>query len=94
MQPTFILSCESTIDLPYSYVQERELPVLFYSYSVDGEAHVDDMAAIRSRCPASISTSRTASCRRPRSSTRRSMRISLRRCSSRATCSISHSAAA
>lgn len=43
MQPTFILSCESTIDLPYSYVQERELPVLFYSYSVDGEAHVDDM---------------------------------------------------
>ena len=43
MQPTFILSCESTIDLPYSYVQERELPVLFYSYRVDGEAHVDDM---------------------------------------------------
>ena len=43
MQPTFILSCESTIDLPYSYVQERELPVPFYSYSVDGEAHVDDM---------------------------------------------------
>ena len=43
MQPAFILSCESTIDLPYSYVQERELPVLFYSYSVDGEAHVDDM---------------------------------------------------
>ena len=43
MQPTFILSCESTIDLPYSYVQERELPVLFYSYIVDGEAHVDDM---------------------------------------------------
>ena len=36
MQPTFILSCESTIDLPYSYVQERELPVLLYSYSVDG----------------------------------------------------------
>ena len=43
MQPAFILSCESTIDLPYSYVQERELPVLFYSFSVDGEAHVDDM---------------------------------------------------
>ena len=43
MQPTFILSCESTIDLPYSYVQERKLPVLFYSYSVDGEAHADDM---------------------------------------------------
>ena len=31
MQPAFILSCESTIDLPYSYVQERELPVLFLS---------------------------------------------------------------
>ena len=51
MQPTFILSCESTIDLPYSYVQERELPVLFYSYSVDGEAHVDDMG----RDPQSLS---------------------------------------
>lgn len=62
MQPTFILSCESTIDLPYSYVQERELPVLFYSYSVDGEAHVDDMGRDPPvAAPASISTSRTAS---------------------------------
>lgn len=94
MQPTFILSCESTIDLPYSYVQERELPVLFYSYSVDGEAHVDDMAAIRSPLPRFYQYIADGKRRRPRSSTRRSMRISLRRCSSRATCSISHSAAA
>ena len=25
----YILSCESTVDLPYSYVTQRGLPVLF-----------------------------------------------------------------
>lgn len=39
----FRLSCESTIDLPYSYTVEHNLPVLFYSYSVDGTAYEDDM---------------------------------------------------
>lgn len=39
----FILSCESTIDLPYSYTQERGLPVLFYSYTVNGAEYLDDM---------------------------------------------------
>ena len=43
MQRAFILSCESTIDLPYSYPQERDIPVLFYSYSVDGQSYTDDM---------------------------------------------------
>mgnify|MGYP000283728835 CR=1 FL=1 len=36
MDTSFILSCESTIDLPYSYCEAREIPVLFYSYQVDG----------------------------------------------------------
>ena len=31
MSRSFILSCESTVDLPYSYVSSRELPVLFYT---------------------------------------------------------------
>ena len=39
----FILSCESTVDLPYSYVTAREIPVLFYSYTVDGVKYSDDM---------------------------------------------------
>ena len=39
----FILSCESTVDLPYSYVSGRDIPVLFYSYSVNGESYCDDM---------------------------------------------------
>lgn len=43
MQENFILSCESTVDLPYSYVSGRNMPVLFYSYSIDGQEFPDDM---------------------------------------------------
>ena len=39
----FVLSCESTIDLPYSYCETRGIPVLFYSYQVDGVSYEDDM---------------------------------------------------
>lgn len=43
MKHAFILSCESTVDLPYSYVSGRDIPVLFYSYLVDGVDYPDDM---------------------------------------------------
>lgn len=43
MDTSFILSCESTIDLPYSYCEARGIPVLFYSYQVDGVSYEDDM---------------------------------------------------
>lgn len=43
MHSHFILSCESTVDLPYSYVSGRNIPVLFYSYSVEGTEYPDDM---------------------------------------------------
>ena len=43
MAENFILSCESTVDLPYSYVSGRGIPVLFYTYLVDGEEYFDDM---------------------------------------------------
>ena len=43
MNGQFVLSCESTVDLPYSYVSGRDIPVLFYSYLVDGREYVDDM---------------------------------------------------
>ncbi len=39
----FILSCESTVDMPYSYISGRGLKVLFYSYTVNGESYPDDM---------------------------------------------------
>lgn len=43
MSTKFILSCESTVDLPFAYVSERNIPVIFYTYSVDGNEYVDDM---------------------------------------------------
>ena len=33
MSNNYILSCESTVDLPYEYVSGRGIPVLFF-YSV------------------------------------------------------------
>lgn len=39
----FILSCESTVDMPFSYVDGRNIPVIFYSYTVDGIDYIDDM---------------------------------------------------
>ena len=44
MSNNYILSCESTVDLPYEYVSGRGIPVLFYTYSVDGKTYVDDMS--------------------------------------------------
>lgn len=43
MKGRFILSCESTVDMPYDYVTSREIPVLFYSYTVDDKSYTDDM---------------------------------------------------
>ena len=42
MKP-FILSCESTVDMPYSYISGRDIPVIFYTYQVDGVEYTDDM---------------------------------------------------
>lgn len=43
MERHFTLSCCSTVDLPYSYMADRDIPVLFYTYVVDGREYVDDM---------------------------------------------------
>ena len=43
MPNSFILSCESTVDLPFSYISSRNIPVLFYSYTVDDKEYTDDM---------------------------------------------------
>ena len=36
MPKPMILSCESTVDVPFSYMQGRNIPVLFYNYRIDG----------------------------------------------------------
>lgn len=43
MAHPFILSCESTVDLPYETMHQRDIPVLFYTYMVDEQTYVDDM---------------------------------------------------
>lgn len=43
MSVQFTLSCCSTVDVPYQYLEERHIPVLFYTYVVDDVTYVDDM---------------------------------------------------
>lgn len=43
MERQFILSCCSTVDLPYDYMESRQIPVLSYTYMVDGVEYTDDM---------------------------------------------------
>lgn len=43
MEDKFILSCESTVDLPYKYISVRNIPVLFYAYTVNQQQYTDDM---------------------------------------------------
>ena len=43
MEQKYILSCCSTVDLPYTYMESRHIPVLSYTYIVDGVEHEDDM---------------------------------------------------
>lgn len=48
----FILSCESTVDMPYSYVAGRDISVAFYTYTIDGVEYVDDMGRDPEALPA------------------------------------------
>lgn len=43
MSTQFTLSCCSTVDVPYEHLVQRQIPVLFYTYVVDGREYVDDM---------------------------------------------------
>ena len=49
MRSGFILSCESTIDLPYSYCEQRDIPVLFYSYRDAAHVRGRDESSMRGR---------------------------------------------
>lgn len=43
MSAKFNISTCSNVDLPYSYMQERNIPVYFNTYVINDEEHVDDM---------------------------------------------------
>ena len=43
MQNPYQLSCESTVDLPHDYMMEREVAVLYYTYTFGDEELTDDM---------------------------------------------------
>ena len=45
----FTLTCESTADLPISYLTKRQIPALPYTYCVDGKEYVDDMGEFNGR---------------------------------------------
>lgn len=43
MERKFNLSCCSNADLPYAHMESRDIPVLFYTYTIGDEEFVDDM---------------------------------------------------
>ena len=40
----FVLSCESTVDMPLGEISARDIGVLFYRYSIDATEYTDDMS--------------------------------------------------
>ncbi len=43
MERDFIISCESTADIDYSYLKKNKIPVIFYHYTLDGRDFEDNM---------------------------------------------------
>ncbi|MCQ2451016.1 MAG: DegV family protein [Clostridia bacterium] len=44
MENNYFISCESTVDIEYSYFEKRNIPVIFYHYVLDGEEFEDNMS--------------------------------------------------
>ena len=49
MDRKYVLSCESTVDLPYDTVKARGISVLFYTYTIDDVEYVDNMGRDKER---------------------------------------------
>lgn len=47
----YSVTCESTCDIPYEILKNRNCEVLFYTYSIDGEEFVDDMGRDENALP-------------------------------------------
>lgn len=45
----FVLTCESTADLPLSYLNQRNIAAIPYTYCIDGVEYVDDMGEFDGR---------------------------------------------
>ena len=43
MTTKFTLTCESTVDIPFDHMKNRNIDVLFYNVLIDGKQHEDDM---------------------------------------------------
>lgn len=43
MEAKYQLSCESAVDMPYSYIAGRDISVIFYTYVIDGVEYEDNM---------------------------------------------------
>ena len=43
MSKRFLFSCESTVDMPYSYLLERGVSVIDYTYTINGKEYNDNM---------------------------------------------------
>ncbi len=43
MEKELIITCESTVDLPYTEMSERAIPVIFYTYTIDNVEYTDNM---------------------------------------------------
>ena len=41
--PDYILSCCSTVDLPYEYFQKRDIPYACFHFNMDGKEYRDDL---------------------------------------------------
>ncbi|MBR3300115.1 MAG: DegV family protein [Clostridia bacterium] len=43
MNSDYIISCESTTDIEYKFFEKRNIPILFYKYTMDGVEYEDNM---------------------------------------------------
>ena len=43
MSKDFIISCESTVDMPYEYFVKRNVSVIDYTYTINGKEYIDNM---------------------------------------------------
>lgn len=51
MNKKFQFSCESTVDMPFSYVTGKGASILFYTYAIDGCEYIDDMLRDKEALP-------------------------------------------
>lgn len=74
----FILSCESTTDLSYSYLNEREIAVIPYTYIIHEHVYEDNMERNPDLMPKYYKMLEKGCCLQPPRSTKLPIMISLK----------------